>query len=519
MKKMSGDCPTVFWGKLFSIWMFFTILLLGSGAVDAIQFNPGTRQLMECSQRPTIEEPGDGQSFQSGVPALIQVGAAVSCPVSDYSQYFFEVNSEYQHQSSGQAPVWKVFHAGSRIPFHPQGDLSVAFRAYKQLEFIYYGPWRLRARVGYQTATGTAVRGPYGAWRYFTVKDPSDLPDLVVDGMEVLQVPAGQQTVDGQSYPETMTYVVFTIRNKGKRIAPPTRVDIYCHSYMANDPCPQFPQTDIPQLWPKPNDLSGAYKIWNSPAAFIREDSLLGFRVTVDPDKQIPESNEENNERLYTLEQARVQAGIKKAFYPEALKKMVQPPTASLEGGMPVSRGAGEAPKLGQARLPGPGAASAMKAGQPAASSLAIQGLLLSPLKPAAGVPFELSAQGLNEGLDPIPPGRNLHLSCRVISGGPKCPVPTGPLTLKTPIAARGVQKIGLGTFSAQPGVYEISLGTGPEAGKHFKTLTLVVEPPPVPQKAQVVGTPQAAPLTGSIPAGTAQPSPLSPTPNRPLKR
>ncbi|MCU0579315.1 MAG: hypothetical protein MUF69_07190 [Desulfobacterota bacterium] len=514
----SGGSEILFRKKL--LWSLMILAIVSApGMVGAFQVAPEFKRLMECQQRPTIEEPAENQTFLTGVPALLPVGAAVSCQVSDYSKYFFEIQTEYYHQEPGKAPVWKVFHTGSRIPFHPQGDLTVSFRAFKQLEFIYYGQWRLRARAGYLTANGTAIRGPYGNWRYFKINDPSDLPDLVVDGMEVLQVPAGQQTVDGQSYPETMTYVVFTIRNKGKKIAPPTRVEVFCHSYMANDPCPQFPQTNIPQLWPKPNDLSGAYKIWNSPAAFIREDSLLGFRVTVDPDKQIQESNEENNERVYTMEQARNRAGIKKAFHPEALKKTVQTPTASLEAGMPVSRGAGESPKLGQTRPAGPGANAAMKVGPPAASSLVIQGLLLSPLKPTAGVPFELSAQGLNEGQDPIPPGQALHLTCRVIQGGPNCPVPTGPITLRGAIPAKGLQRLPLGTFTAHPGVYEITLGSEPQTGKQLKTLTLTVEAPPVQQKVPAIGTPQAAPLTGSQPAGTGQPSSLSPTPHRPLKR
>jgi hypothetical protein len=490
-------------GQKKPLWSLMILaIVLAPGMVGAFQVGPESKRLMECQQRPTIEEPADNQTFVTGVPALLPVGAAVFCQVSDYSKYFFEIQTEYYHQEPGKAPVWKVFHPGSRIPFHPQGDLTVSFRAFKQLEFIYYGQWRLRARAGYLTANGTAIRGPYGIWRYFKINDPSDLPDLVVDGMEVLQVPAGQQTVDGQSYPETMTYVVFTIRNKGTRISPPTRVEIFCHSYIATEVCPQFPKTDIPQLWPKPNELSGAVKIWNSPAAFIRDDSLMGFKITVDPDNLVPESNEENNVRIYTMEQARDQARFKKTVPSALQKKALPPPTASLETGVPVVQGTAGPKKMEAARFSGQALGAPAPGSRPAVSQLAIQSLAVSPLKPRAGAPFEISAQGLNPGEMPLSADYPLFLTCRVIQGGPTCPAPDGPLRLNAVIPGRGNRPFKLGSFKGAPGIYEITLSTQPGMREGSKSLTFTVEAGPPTQK-----TPAAAAVPAGRPAAPGAPA------------
>jgi hypothetical protein len=160
-----------------------------------------------------------------------------------------------------------------------------------------------------------------------------------------------------------------------------------------------------------------------------------------------------------------------------------------------------------------------MSAGQPAMSALVIRGLSTSPLKPTAGVPFELSAQGLNAGRDPIRMGHPLHLSCRVIQGGPNCPVPTGPISLNAVIPAQGLHRLKLGSFTAQPGLYEIVLSSGPEKGKNIKTLTLSVETAPISQKAPAVASPPAPPVSGLSPGGQVQ-TPSGPsTINRPLKR
>jgi hypothetical protein len=336
----------------------------------------------------------------------------------------------------------------------------------------------------------TILLGPGRVWA------TPGLPDLVVDGIEVLTVPPGQQTVDGQSYPEVRTYVVFTIRNKGTDVSPSTRVEIYCHSSMANDPCPSFPSTDIPMLWPKPSEISGSYKIWNSPAAVIREDSMMGFRVTVDPDNLIPESNNENNVGLYSLEQYRNRVRLKRVVHADQLRRILQIPTASLESG-------NESKKM-----------DGMPAGNPAMSPLVIQGLSISPTKTLAGVPFELLAEGLNEGRDPIQSGHSLSLSCRVIRGGPNCPVPTGSMALKTAIPAKGLHRLNLGAFSAQPGVYEITLSSGSGIGRNVRTLTLAVEAGPVTPKAPAVVTPKSPPA-----AGQAQTPSVSPAKDRSLKR
>ena len=244
---------------------------------------------------------------------------------------------------------------------------------------------------------------------------------------------------------------------------------------------------------------------------------MWGFWVTVDPDNLITESNKENNKQYYVAK-----SGLHiKAVHADQMKKIVQLPTASLETGVPTASGAVESKNIDKARLPGPIAAPSMSAGQPAMSPLVIQGLSISPLKPTAGVPFELAAQGLNAGLDPIQADHPLYLTCQVIQGGPSCPVPAGPIRLNAVIPGRGNQMVKLGSFTARPGLYEITISPQPGKREGAKSLTFSVEAEPMLQKAPAAAAVPSGPpaISGTPPGGANQTPSLPSSINRPLKR
>ena len=203
------------------------------------------------------------------------------------------------------------------------------------------------------------------------------------------------------------------------------------------------------------------------------------------------------------------------------MKKIVQPPTASLETGVPTASGAVESKKMGTALLPGQGSAPAIPAAQPAVSSLVIQSLSIAPLKPQAGVPFELSAQGLNSGGTPLQANHSFYLTCRVIQGGPNCPVPTGSILLNAVIPGRGNQMVKLGSFTARPGVYEITISPHPGKREGAKSLTFSVEAEPMLQKAPAAAAVPSGPpaISGTPPGGANQTPSLPSSINRPLKR
>jgi hypothetical protein len=124
-------------------------------------------------------------------------------------------------------------------------------------------------------------------------------------------------------------------------------------------------------------------------------------------------------------------------------------------------------------------------------------------------------------GLDPIQADHPLYLTCRVIQGGPSCPVPAGPIRLNAVIPGRGNQVVKLGSFTARPGLYEITISPQPGKREGAKSLTFSVEAEPMLQKAPAAAAVPSGPsaISGTPPGGANQTPSLPSSINRPLKR
>jgi hypothetical protein len=78
-------------------------------------------------------------------------------------------------------------------------------------------------------------------------------------------------------------HFVWTIRNKGNAIAPPSKLHVTCQTEDGNNCLSGISGTySIPQLWPKPNDVSGAHKVWNDPPVALPPGAKIRLKATID---------------------------------------------------------------------------------------------------------------------------------------------------------------------------------------------------------------------------------------------
>ena len=113
-------------------------------------------------------------------------------------------------------------------------------------------------------------------WRYFTIYNPATAADLYPATFEPTP-----KMIDGQK----RWYFVWTVRNKGNAIAPPSKLHVTCQTEDGSNCVGGIAGTySIPQLWPKrgPNDPTGAHKVWNDPPVALPPGAKLGFRATID---------------------------------------------------------------------------------------------------------------------------------------------------------------------------------------------------------------------------------------------
>jgi hypothetical protein len=123
-------------------------------------------------------------------------------------------------------------------------------------------------------------------------------PDLQVTDFEVEVLPAGQPDLNGHTYPTKRYYFVWTVRNMGDEIAAASKLRV-TFEMLSEDPIDTTGLNywaDIKQLWPKPNQISGAQKAWNQPPFAPPPSSVFFlFRAEIDPANEVTEKNEANN--------------------------------------------------------------------------------------------------------------------------------------------------------------------------------------------------------------------------------
>lgn len=111
-----------------------------------------------------------------------------------------------------------------------------------------------------------------------------DRPDL-----KITTFAAESKIVEGQK----RWHFVWTVRNIGEAIAPASQLRISCTNENGS-PCalPGISGTyGIPQLWPKPDEVSGAHQIWNETAVAVPPGSRLNLKAEILADAADDPSN------------------------------------------------------------------------------------------------------------------------------------------------------------------------------------------------------------------------------------
>jgi len=133
--------------------------------------------------------------------------------------------------------------------------------------------------------------------------------------------------------------------------------------------------------------------------------------------------------------------------------------------------------------------------------SVSVKGM---PLK--SGDPVDLGITFKNKGNKASSSGLLYKISCKVLSGGPKCPVPVTTRTLNKSIGPGMSHPVKLaGTIPASAGKYEVSVGF--PSNIREKPFSLQIEVKPKPQAAPGGKTPVIKPKAGQKPVPRDEPS------------
>jgi len=136
------------------------------------------------------------------------------------------------------------------------------------------------------------------------------------------------------------------------------------------------------------------------------------------------------------------------------------------------------------------------------ASHLVVQTILVEPSPTRATIPFDVTIQFANMGNKPTSPGQQYSLSCKVISGGPNCPLPTGVKTISASVDPNGAMH-----FAKFAGI------TGPAGTYELAITFLPVKPGDTPRTSQVTIIPkpdiQKVPLKKDNPLGNRGVGPI----------
>jgi len=144
-------------------------------------------------------------------------------------------------------------------------------------------------------------------------------PDLAVSDFEIEVLMPGEKDLHGNTYAKKQYYFVWTVKNMGDQIAVTSKINVGCWVIGGSAGCNAYTK-DVKQLWPQPDQVSGAQKFWNDPPFPEPEGPVtLRLRAEVDPDKIISETDETNNTRMKD-----VSFPLKLAVAPQDAKRLIK---------------------------------------------------------------------------------------------------------------------------------------------------------------------------------------------------
>lgn len=129
--------------------------------------------------------------------------------------------------------------------------------------------------------------------------DSANAADLALSTFEVVTLMPGEKALNGTISDKKRYHFVWTVKNVGDKIARASQLRIECQAFGDED-CPSSLNRsyDIKQLWPKPENISGAMKIWNVEPFLPTTQAKFRFKATIDPDNRLVEQDETNNQRV-----------------------------------------------------------------------------------------------------------------------------------------------------------------------------------------------------------------------------
>jgi hypothetical protein len=285
-----------------------------------------------------------------------------------------------------------------------------------------------------------------------------NLPDLVVDKFEVAVIKPGEPNVDGKIYDHKRLFYVWYVRNGGNAVSNPTTLKVTCTKEQAGSsgPCPPglTKNYDIVTLWPRPEEISGCQVIWNSPSVPAPEEGVTyKFTAVVNPSpRTVKEITYENN----TLE----------SQYPRKLYLQASQFHKIVEMEKRAKRGVFTSVS--------PEAKTKLNVG----SKITIESVATQPAPLKPDVPFTLILKFVNTGNVSVNAGQQYVLSCRVISGGTNCPLPSGTKTIHQSMSPGAIYNAKYAGITGPSGTYELTVKLlSAKQGDVTKAFNVIINP------------------------------------------
>lgn len=302
--------------NLYHYFFFICLLTIGISSM-AFSDGPGqalSRDLQSNAWKIEITEP----SSNSMVPANQPIETTVKLENTLYYPETISVHLQYEKPKGKWNNYWlfELNHTTNGL-YKGQIILNV-FNPGSPLPPSIWKHWRIVASA---SLDGNAYN--YSGWRYFSIYHPDTVPDLYISSFESIPVLEGGLK---------RWHFTWTIRNKGGGIATASKLRISCHS-VTDEPCVSGITGiyNIPQLWPKPNDPSGAVRVWNQPAVVVPYNAKYRFRAALDIGDNM-DPNVSNNTMLTEFDAKATSTAIT----PKELTTRLAKPQANSDHELPV---------------------------------------------------------------------------------------------------------------------------------------------------------------------------------------
>ncbi len=342
-----------------------------------------------------------------------------------------------------------------------------------------------------QTAPQPKNRASEKVQPQYQEKFKVDRPDLVVDKFEVATILPGEPNVDGVTYTTKHLYFVWYVRNRGNAVSNPTTLKVSCTNEQPR-PSVQCPpglskDYDIVTLWPRPDEISGAQVVWNSPAVPAPDKGVTyRFSAQVNPKRDIKEITYSNN--------------VLNTHYTEG-ELLHLLPAGQFHSIVEKEKNANRAAITDIATLEKPKPGIQPGSVTPISPIITIQNILIQPAAVKATSSFDLTIQFLNTGNLAVNPGKQYSLSCKVLSGGPGCQLPSGTYTINQSMEPNAIFPAKFAGNTGPAGTYELTVKLLPEKpGDTPRTVQVTIEPGPTVPKIPVKTNPTTKESTKTNP-------------------